>query len=152
MRRAIRFFSELLHRLKLHVGPAKPAAKLRLLLVHMFAVGYAAAIVAQLSAPAAAAPVFRPAQPLAGAHGMPPYPSEAILAGHEGLLRLRLTVAADGRVGNVQIEKSSENETLDAPTAKWIESHWRFQPATLDGKPVTSVVSVEIRFVLQPIG
>jgi protein TonB len=152
MRGAVRFLSALLEGRRPHAGSAQPSARRRYLPICAFATVFAAATVAQLTIPAVAAPVFRPAQPTADSRGIPPYPASAVSRGKQGSLRLHLTVNSEGRVSDVRVAKSTGSEALDAPTARWIMTNWHFRPATLDGKPVRSEVMVDIRFALQPAG
>jgi TonB family protein len=60
-----------------------------------------------------------------------------------GTARLSLMVGADGRVKEIDIERS-----LGRDTAQLVSSvrSWRFKPATLNGDPIAAPYSVEISF------
>lgn len=78
---------------------------------------------------------------------LPPYPDEEVRAEREGIVTIKVFIGADGRV------KRAERVSA-ASDAFWRETHrhalrnWRFKPATLDGKPVESVKTMTVRFVL----
>jgi len=61
---------------------------------------------------------------------------------HDITARLSLTVDPDGHVSDVDV-----NETVpDMPRLLAAVQNWRFKPATENGVPVTSHVSVDITF------
>jgi TonB family protein len=60
-----------------------------------------------------------------------------------GTARLSLTVGADGRVKQVDIERPLQRNTAQLISA--VQS-WRFKPATVNGNPVSAPYSVEITF------
>ena len=78
---------------------------------------------------------------------LPPYPAEEERAEREGMVTIKVFIGTDGRV------KRAEKVSA-ASDAFWRETHrhalrnWRFKPATLDGKPVESVKTMTVRFVL----
>jgi protein TonB len=78
----------------------------------------------------------------------PIYPDPAIRDRLEGTIVLRLTIASDGRVTNVEITRSSTHSILDAAAVRAARS-WRFEPAREFGVAVESVESQEIRFELK---
>lgn len=98
--------------------------------------------------PAASKADFKPAKPVPKVNKIPPYPPNSMLQGEEGSVQLKLTIAANGRVSDARIERSSGSRTLDRTTVGWIKSRWRFFPATLNGQPVTSTITLSVRFVL----
>ncbi len=108
---------------------------------------------------AAAAPVALPvaappalptaAQAVAGTHTIPPYPDLSRRLGEHGTVTLRIDIAADGRIGAVAVENSSGNERLDAAAVNWVQSRWRYRPATEGGKPVAATVRADIVFDLR---
>jgi len=77
----------------------------------------------------------------------PDYPLEALRRGLEGTVVLRVHVAADGRVSEVEILDSSGYLILDAAAVRAVKS-WQFAPATRGGRPVTAVVRQPVRFSL----
>jgi len=68
-----------------------------------------------------------------------PYPQEATQRSEEGTTRLRLHLDTVGVVSVAMLERSSGYEDLDAAALKCVTSV-RFQPATQDGTPQTSVI------------
>lgn len=77
----------------------------------------------------------------------PVYPREAIRRGLEGVVMLRVHIAASGRLENVEVAKSSGHAILDR-TAKEAVSTWRGQPAEENGRPVGTVEILPVRFRL----
>ncbi len=81
-------------------------------------------------------------------HNRPPdYPLEARRAGFEGTVVLRAAVAADGRVGKVEIAQSSGHRVLDAAAIRAVRS-WQYEPAYRDGQPVPATIRQPVRFSL----
>jgi protein TonB len=78
----------------------------------------------------------------------PDYPLEALRQGLEGTVLLRVHVAADGRVAEVEILDSSGHLILDAAAVRAVTS-WRFAPATRAGRPTAAVVRQPVRFSLE---
>lgn len=80
---------------------------------------------------------------------LPPYPPEARKHGQEGIVLLRLEVLPDGRVGKIQVAKSSGFDLLDRAAVR-SASTWRF---AFDGQKSTegAWAQVPIRFqIVQP--
>lgn len=78
----------------------------------------------------------------------PAYPRDAVLAGHEGTVLLRVLVDVDGRPLQVDIEQSSGHRRLDDAARRHVLKHWIFRPAMKDGRPVQAVGIVPIDFSL----
>lgn len=78
----------------------------------------------------------------------PPYPRDALRAGLEGRVLLRVQVAPDGRVLSVGIERGSGHRTLDQAAQRHVRRHWRFHPAVRDGAAVGAWALVPIHFSL----
>jgi protein TonB len=77
------------------------------------------------------------------------YPAEAIRREEQGVTRFRLTVTAEGRVGDCAVTGSSGSNALDAATCRLMKSRARFAPARdSDGKPTTDSVANAIKWVL----
>jgi periplasmic protein TonB len=77
----------------------------------------------------------------------PPYPASEQRAGREGVVTVRVTIGPDGRV--VAVEKvSATSDDFWRATERQALRAWRFKPATLDGKPVTSTQTLTVRFEL----
>jgi protein TonB len=71
------------------------------------------------------------------------YTAAARAEGVEGKLVLKLTIAADGSVADVDVV-SSVNEALDASAVATVK-RWRFRPATRCGRPVAGGVYKLVR-------
>ncbi len=76
----------------------------------------------------------------------PTYTDAARAAKIEGAVRLRLQIAADGKVGEVEVLQSLDPE-LDRRAIETSQAA-TFEPATECGKPVASSVTLSIRFSL----
>jgi len=77
----------------------------------------------------------------------PPYPPSEIRQGHEGTVLLSLQILADGRVGEVKLERSSGFAKLDESAMREAK-RWRFIPGTSDGTPQAMWKQVPITFRL----
>jgi periplasmic protein TonB len=77
----------------------------------------------------------------------PDYPAEARRRGLQGRTLLRVEVSAAGTALVVQIVASSGYPVLDQAALAAVRE-WRFDPATLDGKPVSGAVELPVRFRL----
>jgi protein TonB len=97
------------------------------------------------------APVIAPTPPksIAHTHTTPPYPPLAIRLGEQGTVRLRIALDSSGIVRSVDIVKSSGSTSLDRAAVDWVSAHWRYAPATHDGKPIASSVLADVRFDLR---
>lgn len=102
------------------------------------------------TAPVQAVPVIAPtpARGIAGTHTTPPYPPIAVRLGEEGVVRLHIALDSAGKINAVNVLKTSGSERLDNAAVSWVIRHWRYAPATHDGKPVASVVLADVRFDL----
>lgn len=78
----------------------------------------------------------------------PSYPRLSKRMGEQGEVRLRVLVAADGRVASVQLSRSSGYERLDEAALESVKQ-WRFKPATQGGEPLETWVEVPVKFVLE---
>lgn len=93
--------------------------------------------------------------PLAGAQlryavaPPPPYPRDALRAGIEGTVLLRVLVDVDGRPLEVLVERSSGNRSLDREAVRHVQQRWRFEPALQDGRAVQAYGLVPIGFNLR---
>jgi protein TonB len=79
------------------------------------------------------------------------YPSASRRLEEEGTVSVRLLVGAEGRVGEVQIEKSSGFKRLDEATRALLMNPGKctFRPATVDGKPEPSWASMKFTWRLE---
>ena len=78
----------------------------------------------------------------------PPYPLEARERGHQGEVLLRVEVLANGRVGQIEIKRSSGHESLDQSALSTVKQ-WKFVPAKKGEDPVPLWVHIPIKFQLQ---
>jgi protein TonB len=77
----------------------------------------------------------------------PPYPDSKLLSEEEATLQLRLTISDSGRVTAVDPIGSADRVFLDA-ARRYLIAHWRYQPATEDGRAISSTVVISLRFQL----
>jgi protein TonB len=78
----------------------------------------------------------------------PPYPSTERRAEREGVVRVRVTIGADGRVKAI-VRLAATTDAFWRVTEQQAMRHWRFRPATLDGRPVedSKVLTLNFRLV-----
>jgi protein TonB len=88
------------------------------------------------------------ARPLGGYQVKPRYPESARRAGAQGVTLLRVRVLENGRVGEVNIEKSAGFRDLDFAAMDAVKK-WRFDPARRDQEPVSVWVLLPVKFELQ---
>ncbi len=69
------------------------------------------------------------------------YPREARREGAQGIVRMRIAVAPDGRVSACSVTQSSGNALLDATTCRLAQKRFRYEPARdAAGRAVADVV------------
>lgn len=78
----------------------------------------------------------------------PPYPEAARRMKREGTVLLAVHIGSDGAVSSVDISQTSGTTSLDE-SARETVLRWRFSPAIMNGTPISSVVSVPIKFELK---
>ncbi len=88
------------------------------------------------------------ARPSYAENPKPVYPQEAREKGYEGEVVLRVEVLVNGRVGQIEIKKSSGHELLDHSALTTVK-RWTFIPATKDDVAIPLWVNIPIRFQLQ---
>jgi len=110
--------------------------------------GGGAAILPEIPRPAATAPVRNDPRLLTPSSELkPPYPASKLASEEEARLRLRLTINEAGRVVSVDPVGSADREFLDA-ARRYILAHWRYDPATEDGRPVVATTVIMLTFQL----
>lgn len=77
----------------------------------------------------------------------PPYPASKLASEEEARLTLRLAIDDRGRVIGVYPVGYADREFLDA-ARRYILVHWRFEPATEDGRPVAATTVITLSFQL----
>jgi protein TonB len=78
----------------------------------------------------------------------PPYPPLSRRLGEVGTVSLRLMISTEGTVTDAIVTRSSGHARLDEAAVAWVTAHWRYKPATREGKPVTSTTSAYVKFEL----
>jgi protein TonB len=78
----------------------------------------------------------------------PPYPESKQRTEEEAVLRLRLAIDARGRVTAVEPVGAADPAFLAAARGHLIR-HWRYRPATEDGRAVSSSLTITLRFQLE---
>jgi protein TonB len=86
---------------------------------------------------------IRPPRKVSGAN--PAYPPLAIAARLEGLVVLECTIAPDGRVVDLRVLRG--HPLLDAAAVQAV-SGWTYVPTLLNGRPVSVLMTVTVRFQL----
>jgi periplasmic protein TonB len=76
----------------------------------------------------------------------PSYTREAIRNNVQGAVVLRVVIDEQGKVEVLQVLRSVPE--LDAEAIRMVESRWRFQPATKNGRPVSTLSDLVVRFNL----
>lgn len=78
----------------------------------------------------------------------PTYPPQAVINRWEGTVMLRLHVAANGSVTNLEVLSSSGHHILDVAAIRSVRN-WRFVPAKRGGRAVAATVRLPVQFVLR---
>ena len=78
----------------------------------------------------------------------PPYPTREHRAQRGGQVRIRVTIGADGRVKAIQ-RLSATSDAFWQATERHAREHWRFRPATIDGRPVESTKTLTVTFQIE---
>ena len=79
------------------------------------------------------------------AHFQPAYPPGQLRLEREAEVSVRVLVGTDGRVRQIELIDSPHPDFW-AATRKQALSKWRFTPATRDGKPFESWMTLKVRF------
>lgn len=81
----------------------------------------------------------------------PKYPQAALDAKVEGDVLLRVLVAADGTVAQIEVDRSTGSAALDEAAVTAVRT-WRFNPGNNGDAPVASWIGVPIAFSLTDTG
>lgn len=92
--------------------------------------------------------ITRMAAPTGGYQVRPSYPSTARRLGAEGTTLLRVYVAADGRVTDVQLDQTAGHPDLDRAAAEAVR-RWKFEPGRRGSEPIGMWVRLPVQFVLK---
>jgi TonB family protein len=79
----------------------------------------------------------------------PRYTKAAMSAKIEGTVELRVTILADGSVGDVRVTKSLDTQHGLDQAAIESAKRWRFKPGVKNGAPVPTVVTLVLEFRLK---
>ncbi|HET7316910.1 MAG TPA: energy transducer TonB [Sphingomicrobium sp.] len=77
----------------------------------------------------------------------PPYPQSKLRNGDEAVLRLKLSIDERGRVVAVAPVGNADPVFL-AAARRHLIAHWRYRPATEDGRAIASTTVITLRFQL----
>ena len=88
------------------------------------------------------------ARPRYSENPKPTYPEEAKEKGYEGEVVLRVEVLINGRVGHIEIKRSSGYELLDHSALTAVKQ-WRFVPAKKGDVAIPLWVNIPVKFQLQ---
>jgi len=88
------------------------------------------------------------AQPRYAENPKPLYPREARKKGYEGEVLLRVEVLSNGRVGEIEVRRSSGHEVLDRSAISAVKQ-WKFVPAKKGETPVPGWVNIPVAFELR---
>ncbi|WIG55832.1 MAG: hypothetical protein OJF61_001620 [Rhodanobacteraceae bacterium] len=78
----------------------------------------------------------------------PAYPIEALRAGVQGTVLLKVLVDTSGKPVQVAIERSSGSRTLDDAARQHVLAAWRFHAAMRDGRAIQAWAQVPVKFNL----
>ncbi|HJP98887.1 MAG TPA: TonB family protein [Rhodanobacteraceae bacterium] len=78
----------------------------------------------------------------------PDYPIEALRAGIQGTVLLKVLVSTNGQPTEVVVERSSGSRLLDDAARRHVLAAWRFHPAMRNGHAVEAWALVPVRFKL----
>lgn len=92
-------------------------------------------------------PVRKDATMLASSALQPPYPAAEQRAENEGSVTVRILIGTDGRVKSVEKVRGA-SDAFFRSTEQQALRHWRFKPATVDGRPVESRKTMTVHFRL----
>ncbi|MCI0568975.1 MAG: TonB family protein [Acidobacteria bacterium] len=85
---------------------------------------------------------------IASSKVLPKYPEIARHAGVEGRVLLQAVIGADGKVGSVVVLKEDPSRVGFGEAAAQAVSRWRYNPGTLQGKPVAVQMTITVEFTL----
>jgi len=82
-------------------------------------------------------------------HTLPPYPTISQRLGEQGTSTIQVSINTSGDVTDCKISKSSGSQRLDSAACDYVKSHWKWQPPTQMGKPVSAITLVQIKWDLR---
>jgi TonB family protein len=93
--------------------------------------------------------VFQAPRP--GKLALPKYPDSERGDGNDGWVNLNFMVDPQGKPYEVMVSRSSGNKALEKAAIDGAEA-WKFEPASLNGKPIDSAYALKITFRLRDNG
>ena len=78
----------------------------------------------------------------------PPYPAAEQRSQRDGTVRVRVTIGVDGRVKAIA-RLSATSDAFWRATERHALAHWRFRPATEDGRPVETTKVMNLIFRIE---
>lgn len=78
----------------------------------------------------------------------PAYPIQALRAGVQGTVLLKVLVDSSGKPAQAAIERSSGSRILDDAARRHVLAAWRFHPAMRDGHAIQAWALVPVKFNL----
>ncbi len=103
---------------------------------------------ALLPAILAAATEPTPPKPIEASMVAPAYPEQERESRIQGTVVLAVDVGTEGIVTDVKVEKGIAGHPAFGDAAVRAVRQWRFEPARLDGKPVSMTIKVPVKFAL----
>lgn len=77
-------------------------------------------------------------------HSLPPYPTISQRLGEQGTSQLQVSINTEGAVSDCKVSKSSGSQRLDDAACEYVKGHWKWQPPTQEGKPVSATTMVDV--------
>lgn len=75
------------------------------------------------------------------------YPADAVRAGEQGIFKMRVTIDANGKVGECVLLDATEQDKLKSPACKIVMRHAKFEPALdTEGEPMQSYYTASITY------
>ncbi len=102
------------------------------------------------AAPAAASGPVAYSQPLTPVSQVPPmYPRRAQMDGISGWVRLTFIINEDGSVRDIEVVEASPRRGIFDHEASRALARWKFNPQTVDGRPVPATATITINFNME---
>jgi len=90
-----------------------------------------------------------PLRPIARTHTLPPYPPISVRLNEQGTVLMEVNITVEGNVNECAVVQSSGSERLDTAGCEFVKSHWRWQPPTKEGQPISVKTRVSMKFDLK---
>jgi len=90
-----------------------------------------------------------PLRPIGRTHALPPYPPISVRLNEQGTTLMEVNITTEGNVSECAVLTSSSSERLDSAACDYVKSHWRWQPPTLNGSPISVKTKVSVKWDLK---